>query len=242
MKTNNPTQMSTPSIHPPLSDDDFRNLQALDTCSVANAIERFHLQLRNEGYTEGGLACRFPGMRSMLGYAFTLQVRSYAPPTKSRAYDFENTLWWDGLLALPKPRILVVQDMDRQPGMGALVGELHTIILKSLGCVGVVTNGAVRDIDRVKALDFHMFSNHLSVSHSYSHVVHSGTRIQIGGLEIGTGDLLHGDCHGIIRVPRELASRLPKTAMALRQKESEIAAFCRSPGFSVEELRSLLNG
>ncbi len=224
-----------------LNEEEFRDLQELDSCSVANAIERFNLQLRNEGYTEGGLTCRFPEMASMLGYAYTLQVRSYAPPTKSRAYDLENTLWWDGLLALPQPRILVVQDMDRNPGMGALVGELHVEILRALGCIGVVTNGAVRDIDRVKAHRFHMFSNHLSVSHSYCHIVQNGVRIQIGGLEINSGDLIHGDQHGIIRVPKELASRIPKTAVALRQKEAEIVSFCRSQDFSIEELRALLN-
>jgi len=208
---------------------------------VANAIERFNLQLRNEGYTEGGLTCQFPELGSMLGYAFTLQVRSYAPPTKSRAYDLESTQWWNGLLSLPKPIILVVQDMDRHPGTGALVGELHTKILQALGCIGVITNGAVRDVGRVKPLAFHMYSATLSVSHSYSHIVHSGGRVQIGGLEISPGDLLHGDRHGIIRVPRELASRIPQTAAALRQKEREIADFCQSPEFSIEELRRLLN-
>lgn len=232
--------MTMPSTYPSLSEAEFHDLQALDSCSVANAIERFHLQLRNEGYTEGGLTCRFPEMSSMLGYAFTLQVRSYAPPTKSSAYDFENTLWWDGLLALPKPRILVIQDMDRHPGVGAFVGELHVEVLKALGCRGVVTNGAVRDVDRVKPLDFHLFSSHLSVSHSYCHIVQSGVRVQIGGLEISTGDLLHGDQHGIIRVPRELASRIPQTAAALRQKEAQIVAFCQSDAFSLEELRALL--
>ena len=233
--------MSTPLSHPILSDDEFRDLQALDSCSVANAIERFNLQLRNEGYTEGALNCRFPEMGSMLGYAFTLQVRSYAPPTKRKAYDLENTLWWDALLAIPYPRILVVQDMDRHPGAGALVGELHALILKKLGCIGLVTNGAVRDVDRVKPLEFHMFSNHLTVSHSYCHIVHSGGQVQLGGLEISSGDLLHGDQHGIVRVPKELASRIPKTASALRQKEADVIAFCNSTAFSVEELRTLLN-
>ena len=232
--------MTISSSHPLLSDDEFRDLQALDTCSVANAVERFNIRLRNEGYTEGGLTCRFPKMPSMLGYAFTLQVRSYAPPTKSQSFDLENTQWWDGLMAMPFPKILVIQDMDRHPGAGALVGELHATILKTFGCIGVVTNGAVRDIDRVRPLVFHMFSGSLSVSHSYSHVVQSGIPVQIGGLEINSGDLLHGDQHGIVRVPRELASRIPKTATALRQKEADIAAFCRSPHFSVEELRTLL--
>lgn len=232
----------TSTSHPLLSDDDFRDLQALDTCSVANAVERFNVRLRNEGYTEGGLTCRFPEMPSMLGYAFTLQVRSYAPPTKSNSFDLENTQWWDGLIAMPFPKILVIQDMDRHPGAGALVGELHATILKTFGCVGMVTNGGVRDLERVRPLQFHMFSGTLSVSHSYCHIVQSGVRVQIGGLEINSGDLLHGDQHGLIRVPRELAARIPKTAAALRQKEAEIAAFCHSPNFSVQELRALISG
>jgi 4-hydroxy-4-methyl-2-oxoglutarate aldolase len=234
-----------PTSKPPgrsvLTEQEFRELAALDSCSVANAIERFNLQLRNEGYTEGDLTCRFPELPPMLGYAFTLQVRSYAPPMKGKAY-FEATQWWDGLLNIPAPRILVVQDMDRHPGVGALIGEVHTEILKALGCIGVITNGAVRDIEHVKPLNFHMYSAALSVSHGYTHIVNSGGRVQINSLEITSGDLLHGDLHGIIRVPKELASRIPQTAIALRKKEADIAAFCHSPAFSVEELRTVLNG
>lgn len=143
-------------------------------------------------------------------------------------------------MAVPKPRLLIVQDMDRHPGVGALVGEVHAEILASLGCVGVVTNGAVRDLPGLKALNFHVYSGTLSVSHSYSHIVHIAGRVQIGGLEISTGDLLHGDRHGIVRVPRELAGRIPLTVKGLRKKEDEIIAYCHSPTFSVEGLRTLL--
>ena len=228
------------AANPPLTATEFNQLAALDSCSVANAIERFNSQLRNEGFTGGELTCHFPEMPCMLGYAFTLQVRSYAPPMKRKAY-FEDTRWWDGLLQIPAPRILVIQDMDRHPGTGALVGEVHAEILKALGCIGVVTNGAVRDVDRIRPMNFHLYSSTLSVSHGYCHIVSSGYRVQVGGLDISSGDLLHGDCHGIVKIPRELASRIPATAAALRQKEEEIAALCRSSNFSVEELRTLLN-
>jgi 4-hydroxy-4-methyl-2-oxoglutarate aldolase len=224
-----------------LNDDEFQSLKALDSCAVANAVERFHVQLRNEGYTEDGLTCRYPGMPPTLGYAMTLKVRSGAPPTKGKVF-LENTDWWNHLLAVPSPRILVIQDMDRTPGVGALVGEVHATILKSLGCVGVVTNGAVRDLCRIEPLGFQMFSRSLSVSHAYSHMVGIGGAVQIGGLEILPGDLLHGDLHGIVRVPKELAGRIPATAVALRQKEEEIITYCQSAGFTVEGLRGLLAG
>jgi 4-hydroxy-4-methyl-2-oxoglutarate aldolase len=223
-----------------LTEDEFRELAAIDTCSVANAIERFNLQLRNEGFTEGGVTCRFPKMAPMLGYAATLQVRSDTPPSKGKAY-FESTEWWNELLNLPHPRVLVVQDMDRHPGAGALVGEVHARILKTLGCVGVVTNGAVRDVNQIEALHFQMFSGGLSVSHGYSRVVHMGGRVQMAGLEIASGDLLHGDLHGIVRVPKELATRIPRTAVALRKKDDEIIAYCDSSDFTIEGLRALLN-
>jgi regulator of RNase E activity RraA len=131
--------------------------------------------------------------------------------------------------------------MDRLPGTGALVGDLHACILKTLDCVGVITNGAVRDITRIEGFDFQIFSGSLSASHAYSHIVHVGGPVQIGCMEITPGDLLHGDCHGIVRIPRELAARIPATACALRKKEEEIMSYCHSPEFSVEGLRDLLS-
>jgi len=233
------SSMTSPSRYAALSKEEFQDLKLLDSCAVANAIERFRMQLRNEGYAEGGLVCRYPYMLPVLGYAMTLRVRSSAPPSKGRTF-FENTEWWNELLAIPAPRILVIQDMDRYPGAGALIGDMHVCILKTLDCVAVATNGAVRDVSRIEGFDFQMFSGSLTVSHAYSHIVHVGGPVQIGGLEISPGDLVHGDCHGLVRIPRELASRIPATASALRKKEEEIMSYCHSSGFSVDGLRDLL--
>lgn len=222
-----------------LTKEEFQDLKLLDSCAVANAIERFRVQLRNEGFAEGGLVCRYPYMPPVLGYAMTLKVRSSAPPSKARAF-VEDTDWWDALLAIPAPRVLILQDMDRFPGAGALIGDMHASVLKALDCVAVATNGAVRDVTRIEGLDLQMFSGSLSVSHAYSHIVQVGGQVQIGGLEISPGDLIHGDCHGLVRIPRELATRIPATAAALRKKEDEIITYCHSSEFSVDGLRDVL--
>jgi regulator of RNase E activity RraA len=227
------------SRYPTLTKEEFQDLKSLDSCAVANAIERFRVQLRNEGYAEGGLICRYPHMPPVLGYAVTLKVRTAAPPSRGATF-LQDNVWWDALLAVPAPRIVVLQDMDRLPGAGALIGDMHASILKTLGCVGVITNGAVRDVTRIEAFDFQMYSKTLSVSHAYSHIVHVGGPVQIGSLEISPGDLIHGDCHGIVRIPRELATRIPATANALRKKEEAIMAYCHSPKFSLEGLRDLV--
>jgi 4-hydroxy-4-methyl-2-oxoglutarate aldolase len=233
--------IAAPPRHAALSKEEFQDLKRLDSCSVANAIERFQVQLRNEGYAEGGLTCRYPDMLPMLGYAMTLRVRSSSPPSRGRTF-LESTEWWNALLAIPAPRVLVLQDMDRYPGAGALIGDMHATVLKTLDCVGVVTNGAVRDVRRIEGLDFQMFSGALSVSHAYSHIVHVGGPAQIGSLEIFPGDLIHGDANGIVRIPRELAARIPSTAAALRKKDEAVIDYCHSPEFSVEGLRDLLAG
>jgi 4-hydroxy-4-methyl-2-oxoglutarate aldolase len=214
-------------------------LAGFDTCAVANAIESFNLRLRNEGFCDSSIQCRLPALAPMVGYAVTLRVRSGNPPMEGGAY-VENTDWWDKLESQSGPRIVVIQDMDRRPGVGAFVGEIHAAILQALGCIGAVTNGAVRDLPNVERLGFQLFSANLSTSHAYVHVVDVGESVVVGGLTIHPGDLLHGDRHGLLRIPRKIAPEVPAVAARLHAHEQEIVAFCRSRKFTKEGLRKLV--
>ena len=166
-------------------------LQPFDTPTVANAVETFGVQLRNEGYVGRGVRCFVPHLPPMVGYAFTLRVRSASPPQLGLPNYLDRTDWWEELESIPAPRILVIEDMDLQLDSGAFIGGLHAEVLHTLGCVGVITNGAVRDLSQASALGFQLFAARLSVSHAYVHVVAMGQRVQIEGL-----DIRHGDMHG----------------------------------------------
>jgi regulator of RNase E activity RraA len=131
---------------------------------------------------------------------------------------------------------MVIQDADHSPGTGALVGEIHATIGQALGCVGHVTNGAVRDLPAVEALGFHLFATSVAVSHSYAHIVEFGEPVEIGGLEISPGDLIHGDCHGVHVIPLSVAAEVPKMATEIHRHESKLVEFCRSSRFSLEDL------
>ena len=111
----------------------------------------------------------------MVGYAVTGKIRTAATPTVVHGC-YDRTDWWNHLLTVPKPRVIVVQDIDKQPGLGAFLGEVHANILRALGCVGAVTNGAVRDLPAVEAIGFNLFAGHVAVSHAYAHIVDSGRR------------------------------------------------------------------
>lgn len=226
-------------MKPPIPEATLKALAAADSCAIANAIECFHVRLRNEGFTDSRLQCRFPQLPPMVGYAVTLRVRSGNPPVEGGTY-LDRADWWDKLELQPVPHIVVIEDGDTPPGTGAFVGEIHAAILQALGCVGVITNGAVRDLASVERTGFQMFSGSVSVSHAYTHVVEVNAPVTVAGLRIAPGDLLHGDQHGVVRIPSAVALELPDAIARVTQREREILQLCRSGNFSISELRKLL--
>ncbi len=220
-----------------LTPSQLEALRRLDACTLANAIEMFHERLRNEGFVDHSVRCLFPHLQPMIGYAATVRIRGSAPPTAGFRY-LDRTDWWDYILSLPAPRVVVVQDVATRPGLGSLVGAVHMNILRALHCVGVVTNGSVRDIPSAESAGFHMFAGSVAVSHAYVHIVEIGQPVEIGGLKIESGDLLHGDLHGVQSIPLAIATRIPALAAEISAKEQELIALCRSPDFSLERLRA----
>jgi regulator of RNase E activity RraA len=175
----------------------------------------------------------------LLGYAFTLQVGTSHPKVRGVRYT-DRLDWAPQFLAVPEPRVLVVQDVDSGPHTGSLVGEVHASICRALGCAGVVTNGAVRDLPALRRLGFRTFASFVCVSHAYVHVVEAGAPAQIGDMTVKTGDLLHGDEHGVLCVPASVAAALPEIVRQQKAAERKILDYCRSPDFSVEGMTALL--
>jgi 4-hydroxy-4-methyl-2-oxoglutarate aldolase len=218
-----------------VSSADFEKLKAFDSCTISNAIERLNVRPRNEGFVSGDIRCQFPALPPMVGYAATARIRTASPPMSHRCY-YDRIDWWNYVASLPEPRVMVLQDGDHEPGVGAFVGEIHAAIGLALNCVGCVTNGAVRDLPAVEALGFQLYASHISVSHAYAHIIEFGEPVEIDGLKISSSDLLHGDRHGVISIPQSIAAEIPETASNIRQEELELVEFCRSADFSLREL------
>ena len=229
----------------PLPANDFASISRLDTCTVSNVIERFDVRPRNEGFIYDDVQCRFPHFAPMLGYAVTARIRSSTPPATSppitRGCYYDRMDFWRYLVTLPEPRVIILQDVDRLPGLGAFVGEIHAQIALALNCVGCVTNGAVRNMPTAEKLGLQLFAGGVSVSHAYVHIVEIGKPVQVGGLKIQSGDLLHGDVHGVQSIPLDIAGQLPAVAARIVAKEQAIIALCRSPEFSLEKLRAAVS-
>ena len=213
----------------------FAQLEEFDSCTISNAIEAFQVRTRNEGFMNSSVRCMFPEMGPRAGYAVTARIRSSSTPIAGRCY-YDRPDWWTHVQSIPGPKVVAIQDIDHVPGLGALVGEIHANIFKALGCTALVTNGAVRDLPGIEASRLQVFAGNVSVSHSYAHVVDFGGPVEIGGLAINPGDLLHGDRHGVISIPFEIAADVPAEAARIVETERELIRYCRSAQFSADGL------
>ena len=215
----------------------LEELRKLDSCSVSNAIETFGLRLRNSGFADSTVRCLFEDLPPLVGYAATVRIRTSEPPMEGDSYYYRLD-WLDHLASVPSPRVLVVEDLDAQPGLGSFVGDVHANILRALGCVGIVTNGAVRNVEAARALKFQMFARNVSLSHAFAHVFDFGGSVHVGQMPVRPGDLLHGDRHGVQTVPIEIAQKIPAVVRRMNGEEREIIEFCQSGAFTLEKLRS----
>jgi regulator of RNase E activity RraA len=220
----------------PLDPKVLDELRRISSPTIANAIEVFNVRPRQAGNLSSEVVCRFPRLPPMVGYAVTALIRAEpAPLDGHRAAEFA---WWDHVAQSPGPRVVVMHDVDEPRGQGAYWGEVQANIHRALGCAGAVTDGSVRDLPEAEALGFHFFASHVSVSHAYVHMVDFGLPVKVGGLWIRPGDLLHGDQHGVVVIPPEIAARIPEAAARIEARERTMIAACQKPGVTVDELKA----
>jgi 4-hydroxy-4-methyl-2-oxoglutarate aldolase len=221
----------------PVTPANLEQLRRISTCVVASAIETFRLRLPNSGFADSSISCVFKNRLPLTGYAATARMRSADPPMMGHGYYYERTDWWNHILSIPPPRVVVIEDVDHRPGLGAFIGEVNANILLALGCLGLVTNGSVRDVDQIGLTRFQMFAGGVSVSHAYAHIFDFGGAVELGGLKIRPGDLIHGDRHGVQTVPLEIADKIPAAAHEIVHRREHLIGLCRATDFSVEKLR-----
>ena len=212
-------------------------LRKITSPSVANAIETFKVRPRDEGNVSSSIRALFPEMGPMVGYAVTALIRAERGPIEGhRASTFG---WWDVIQSIPAPRVIVVHDLDDPRGQGAQWGEVQANIHRALGCVGVITDGSVRDLDEVRALGFQFCAAHVSVSHANIHMVDFNLPVKVGGVWIKPGDLVHGDQHGVVTVPHEIAAQIPEAIAKVEADERKIISLCQTAGFTADKLKAL---
>jgi 4-hydroxy-4-methyl-2-oxoglutarate aldolase len=214
-------------------------IRQFDGGAISNAIETFDLRLRNEGFADGTVRCVFHDLPPVVGHAVTARVRCSAPPPVGHSYH-DRTDWWTYILTVRPPRVVVVEDVDDRPGLGAFIGHVHANILRALGCVAYATNGSVRDLPSVRRIGFQFFAKSVSISHAFVHLVDFAQPVTVGGLRVESGDIVYGDRHGLLTIPPAIVGDIPLVAARMLEQEQRIVELCQSPDFSLERLQTLV--
>src|SRR5262245_47598078 len=203
-------------------------LAKFDTPSICNFIELFDVRPRNRGYMDHRIKCNFPELPPIVGFACTASFRSDAPPAGGDAYGSIGAQL-DQFAKLPGPAMVVFQDLDDPPA-AAVFGEVMCSTYQGFGSVGLITNGAGRDLEQVRALKYPVFTGSTICSHGYCHLLHLGLPVRVGSLMVNHGELLHADANGVTDIPIEIASDVAEIAGDFLAAEEIVMRYVKSPG------------
>jgi len=220
----------------------FEKLRQLRSPIIYDAIERFGLRPRQDGYTDGSVHCILPALGAFVGYAVTGRIMAELPYEPGGArIGWEQV--WTYIERQKRPSIMVCQDMDQPAGRGCAWGDVSASIFRRLGCNAVVTNGSVRDIRQVEEVGFGLFARGPIVGHANVRFVEIDSPVKVGGLVVRPGELLHADEHGAVIIPAEVnLEGLVRIADQFMASERSVIDYARnSPNFSVAGLRERMD-
>lgn len=210
-------------------------LLSVDSPTISNAVERFKIRPRREGYMGPQIQCRFPNLGRVVGYATTCTIVEYDgnhPPDPRERYK-----WLKSIHDSPKPALCVVKDMCHRKGWYSHWGEIVGTQVQVLGASAIITDGAVRDLEALNAIGMKVWSEHVVVSHGYIDVGQANIPIEVGGLMVCPGDILHADCNGVVSIPADILSKLPGAIDDVLNDERQTLAHLREHGYDLEAHR-----
>lgn len=194
-------------------------LKRVDTPTVCNAIEVAQGKRGFNDFTRGTMQCSAPHEPAMVGYARTAKIAAVAPPSDPpEMIKARRMAYYRHMSQGPRPALAVVEDVDFPNAIGAYWGEINTSIHKGFGLSGALTNGVMRDLGDLPQ-GFLVVAGSIGPSHGFVHVREIATPVEIFGLTIQDGDLVHADRHGALVVPPQVIATLESAIQKLIETE-----------------------
>ena len=226
-----------------LSHGDLLQLKRWNTPTIYNGWEQITRRDRtNEAINLEEPRDFMPQMGPMVGYAVTLVIEPSNP-----AHPKANANAWSEyrryIASVPGPKIVVVEDDDKPRVIGSFWGEVNSNTHRALGCVGTITDGAVRDVDEMTNAGFKALARRLCVGHAFACPVRWGCEVEVFGQRILPGQLIHADKHGFLAVPDEDVEGLLEAARFMDANECQtvIAAARSASGLPAEAVLQALD-
>ena len=212
------------------------SLRDYDTPTVCNAIEVAQGKRGFSAFTRGTVVCPVPADAPIVGFARTARIAGLQPADESSELTRARRIeYFRHMASGAQPTVAVIEDTDYPDCVGAWWGEVHSAVHKGLGLVGAVTNGVVRDLDDLEP-GFSLIAGSIGPSHGFCHVQDIGTPVEVFGLNVNDGDLVHADRHGALVIPEEVLPELQDCIETLLATERLILEPARQDGFDIDAL------
>lgn len=209
-------------------------LEKVDTPTVCNAIEVAQGRRGFNAFTRGTMLCSDPDGGAMVGYARTAKIAAVNPPEEDPTVIKERRMnYYRHMSEGPRPAVTVVEDLDYPDAIGAYWGEINTTVHKGFGISGALTNGVMRDLGDLPD-GFPVVAGSIGPSHGFVHVKEIGTEVEIFGMKVRDGDLVHADRHGALVIPPEVVPLLEGAIHKLLNTEKLVLDPARADGFDFE--------
>ena len=220
----------------PLTHEEILELKRWNTPTIYNGWEQItkHDPGR-DAFNLEPVRDYMPQMGPMVGRAVTIVFEPSNPEHKKK--PGVGGQYRKYVASVAGPKIVVVQDLDKPGTVGSFWGEVNANVHRALGCVGTITDGAIRDVDEMTNAGFKALARTLCVGHAYSAPVRWNVEVEVFGRKVRPGDLIHADKHGFLVIPEEDQSRLLDAARFMDSNECKtvIRAARESAGRSTEE-------
>lgn len=197
----------------PLSD--LLKLKRWNTPTIYNGWEQITNRPSTSGFNLEETKDFMPEFGPIVGYAVTVQIKPSEPASNPNAWPEYR----EYIASLPGPKIIVMQDLDKPHVYGSFWGEVSANTHKTLGCVGVIVDGAIRDLDEMRSAGFKALARRLCVGHAYATPLKWGEPVEVFGTVVNTGDLIHADKHGFLVIPEEDQPRILEASLFMDNNE-----------------------
>ena len=208
-------------------------LREFDTALIANTIGYTDDTPPHEYYMEGSIQSVTPSLGPTVGIAMTCELDSSTPHNRENPEPYLRQL--DQICQTQEPVVWVVKTVGTRPDHECVVGDGMAKILDGTGCVGVVTDGGVRDVAGLLSIPFAAYCKGKTIHHCALNFGKINEPVEIGGITIRTGDVIHANDEGVIRIPPGCLESLPSLALKMRSFEQDAHRFLRQTDLSPRE-------